>query len=57
MMNVPVNCISAQESRQNAKVTLPLKLKGARMYYMLDMRGEFLNTQLFDHTVGLKRKF
>lgn len=57
MMDVPLRCISAQESRQTAKVTLPVKLQGARMYYMLDMRGEFTNTQLFDATVGLKRKF
>lgn len=56
MMNVPLKCISAQDARQTAKVLLPLKLKGHRLYYILDMRGNFLNTQLFDHTAGLRRR-
>lgn len=56
MMNVPLNCVSAQDSRQAAKVLLPIKVKGSRLYYILDMRGQFMNNQLYDNTVGLKRR-
>lgn len=57
MMDVPLKCVSAQESRQSAKVQLPIKIKNKSFFYILDMRGEFLNQKLFDYTVGLKRKF
>lgn len=56
IMNVPLKCLSAQDSRQTAKVLLPLKVKGKRFYYILDMRGTFLNNELYDRTVGLKRR-
>lgn len=56
ILNVPVNCISAQEARAAAKSQLPLKVKNKNFFYILDMRGEFLNTKLFDYTAGLKRK-
>ncbi|XP_037910979.1 transmembrane protein 223 [Hermetia illucens] len=56
IMEVPVNCISAQESRDAARVQLPLKVKNRAFYFILDMRGEFLNTRLYDHTAGLRRK-
>ena len=48
--------ISAAESRENARVQLPLKVKGKFFYYMLDIKGEFPNKLLFDATAGLKRK-
>lgn len=57
IMNVPIRCISAQESRQTAKVYLPLKVKGSRLFYILDMKGEFKNTRLYDTQIGLRRKF
>lgn len=56
IMEVPVNCISAQESRDAARVQLPLKVKNRAFYFILDMRGEFMNTRLYDHTAGLRRK-
>ncbi|KAL5286613.1 TMEM223 family protein [Megaselia abdita] len=56
ILNVPMNCISAQEARQAARSQLPLKVKNKNFFYILDMRGEFLNTKLFDYTAGLKRK-
>lgn len=55
MMTVDLKYISAHESRQNANVTLPIKVKNKALYYMLDMRGEFLNGRLYDQTAGLKR--
>lgn len=57
ILNVPLTCISAQESRQTAKVYLPLKVKNMTFFYILDMKGEFKNTHLFDSVIGLKRKF
>lgn len=57
IMNVPVNCISAVETRHVAKATLPLKVKNKALFYVLDMRGEFKNPALFDQTAGLSRKW
>ncbi|KAH8369936.1 hypothetical protein KR093_001513 [Drosophila rubida] len=56
IMTVPLKCISAEESRELARVQLPIKVKNKSMYYVLDMRGEFRNPQLFDYTAGLKRR-
>ncbi|XP_030558290.1 transmembrane protein 223 [Drosophila novamexicana] len=56
IMTVPLKCISAQESREMARVQLPIKVKDKTLYYVLDMRGEFRNPQLFDYTAGLKRR-
>ncbi|XP_055379924.1 transmembrane protein 223 [Condylostylus longicornis] len=56
IMTVPLNCVSAETSRESAKVQLPLKIKNRKLFYILDMRGEFTNPRLFDYTVGLKRK-
>ncbi|XP_001361739.2 transmembrane protein 223 [Drosophila pseudoobscura] len=56
IMTVPLKCISAQESREMARVQLPIKVKDRTLYYVLDMRGEFRNPQLFDYTAGLKRR-
>uniref|UniRef100_A0A1B6CAU7 Transmembrane protein 223 n=1 Tax=Clastoptera arizonana TaxID=38151 RepID=A0A1B6CAU7_9HEMI len=55
IMNVPLDKISALESRMNCRVTMPIKVQHKLFYYMLDMRGEFLNPKLFDFTAGLKR--
>ncbi|KAL7736282.1 hypothetical protein ACLKA6_002952 [Drosophila palustris] len=56
IMTVPLNCISAEESREMARVQLPIKVRDKALYYVLDMRGEFRNPQLFDYTAGLKRR-
>ncbi|KAH8400871.1 hypothetical protein KR009_001526 [Drosophila setifemur] len=56
IMTVPLKCVSAEESRNLARVQLPIKVKGKTLYYVLDMRGEFRNPQLFDYTAGLKRR-
>lgn len=57
IIDVPIKCISAQESRATAKTYLPLKIKNKSFYYILDMKGEFRNTKLFDQSIGLSRKF
>ncbi|XP_014086149.1 transmembrane protein 223 [Bactrocera oleae] len=56
IMTVPLKCVSAQESRETARNQLPIKVKNRTLYYVLDMRGEFRNPQLFDYTAGLKRR-
>ncbi|XP_068146482.1 transmembrane protein 223 [Drosophila tropicalis] len=56
IMTVPLKCISAEESRELARVQLPIKVREKTLYYILDMRGEFRNPQLFDYTAGLKRR-
>lgn len=55
MMNVPLSNVSCTEVRNVAKTTLPLKIKGYFMHFILDMKGEFKNETLFDNTAGLKR--
>lgn len=57
MMDVPLKYVSALQSRNQAKIQLPLRVKNRLLYYLLDMRGEFRNLKLYDYTVGLKRKF
>lgn len=56
ILNVPIKYVSAQEARAAATTQLPLKVQNKNFYYILDMRGDFLNTKLFDYTAGLKRK-
>lgn len=56
IMTVPLKYISAEESRAMARVQLPIKVKNKSLFYVLDMRGEFRNPQLFDYTAGLKRR-
>lgn len=57
MMKVPIEHVCCKESRANARVQLPLKVKNTWMHYMLDMRGDFKNGLLFDSTAGLARKW
>ncbi|XP_036343841.1 transmembrane protein 223-like [Rhagoletis pomonella] len=56
ILTVPLKFVSAQESREMARSQLPIKVKNRALYYVLDMRGEFRNPQLFDYTAGLKRR-
>ncbi|XP_025832529.1 transmembrane protein 223 isoform X2 [Agrilus planipennis] len=55
MFTLDLNNINCKGSRQTTSSTLPLKVKGHYLHYMVDSRGEFRNPSLFDHTVGLKR--
>ncbi|XP_053685708.1 transmembrane protein 223 isoform X2 [Sabethes cyaneus] len=55
IMDVPLNCVSAQESREAARVTIPIKIKNRSLFYILDKKGEFTNTRLYDYTVGMRR--
>ncbi|XP_056631789.1 transmembrane protein 223 [Diorhabda sublineata] len=55
MFTLNLNNVSAVDSRLTAQTHLALKIKGHFMYYIVDMKGEFVNPILFDHTVGLRR--
>ncbi|KRT79261.1 hypothetical protein AMK59_7791, partial [Oryctes borbonicus] len=56
MVTVPLTDISCKQTRTTALTQLPIKVKCHYLHYILDMKGEFKNTTLFDHTAGLKRK-
>ncbi|KAG7164009.1 transmembrane protein 223-like [Homarus americanus] len=56
-MTVPLEKVSAKQSRFSAKVTLPLKVQGSYFHYILDMSGEFTNAKLFDYSAGLQRNW
>lgn len=55
IMKVPVESVSCKETRAASKSQLPIKVKNYYLHYILDMRGEFRNPTLFDHTAGLRR--
>lgn len=57
IIKIPIDHVCCKESRLNARVQLPLKVKNYWMHFMLDMRGEFRNPLLFDSTAGLMRKW
>lgn len=57
ILTTSLNNISCKEGRTTASSQLPLKVKGQRLHYLMDMRGEFKNPILFDHTAGLKRQW
>lgn len=57
IMDVPLKCISAQESREAARVTIPIKIKNRSFFYVVDKRGEFTNPRLYDYTVGMRRNW
>lgn len=44
-------------ARETARTMLPIKIHKIPLFYILDMKGEFRNPQLFDATVGLYRNF
>ncbi|XP_075227420.1 transmembrane protein 223 [Lycorma delicatula] len=56
VLHVPVNQISAADHRASAKITIPLKVQGKSLFFILDKEGKFGNLMLFDATVGLRRK-
>ncbi|XP_065089940.1 transmembrane protein 223 [Ochlerotatus camptorhynchus] len=57
IMEVPLNCISAHESREAARVTIPIKIKNRSFFYVVDKKGEFTNARLYDYTVGMRRNW
>ncbi|XP_012269057.2 transmembrane protein 223 [Athalia rosae] len=56
MRTVTLDKVTSKQSREKATVHIPIKVKGDWMHYLLDIKGEFKNPQLFDFTAGLKRQ-
>ena len=49
--------VSAQQSRTASRVHLPLKVQGKAFHYLLDMKGDFTNSKLFDYSAGISRNW
>ncbi|XP_054759706.2 transmembrane protein 223-like [Lytechinus pictus] len=52
-----INNISCEHSRDGIRTQLPIKVKGHRLFYILDKEGKFYNARLFDYSVGMHRMF
>ncbi|XP_062892268.1 transmembrane protein 223 [Mobula hypostoma] len=52
---VPLRDLSCMAHRHQVASVIPLKVRGHRLYYLLDGRGQFHHPGLFDVTVGAYR--
>ncbi|KAG9475509.1 hypothetical protein GDO78_003746 [Eleutherodactylus coqui] len=52
---LPLRNISCMAHRLQVPATIPLKVKGRPLYYLLDRQGQVSNAMLFDRTVGAYR--
>ncbi|XP_043274271.1 transmembrane protein 223 [Venturia canescens] len=51
----PLSDITPKMSRKEMINYMPIKVKGRRLFYIIDSGGEFVNPKLYDFTIGLKR--
>uniref|UniRef100_A0A3B3U876 Transmembrane protein 223 n=1 Tax=Poecilia latipinna TaxID=48699 RepID=A0A3B3U876_9TELE len=56
-INVPLNQVACHAHRQESPSFIPLRIKGHRLYFLLDKDGTVNNARLFDITVGAYRPF
>jgi hypothetical protein len=54
-LTVPVDNVSCLQSRADTAAQIPMKVKDKWFFFLLDKRGTFYNTELFDFAVGLTR--
>lgn len=54
-MTVPLSQVACHAHRQESPSFIPLRIKGYRLYFLLDKEGTVNNTRLFDVTVGAYR--
>ncbi|CAK9811112.1 Transmembrane protein 223 [Anthophora plagiata] len=52
---LPINEVQTTIARNQMKNYLPLKIRGKKLYYVIDGEGKFLNGKLFDYTVGTRK--
>lgn len=57
ILDVPLRCVTALQSRGAVASYLPLKIKGRTIYYILDKKGEYTNPEIFDHVINVRRRF
>ncbi|XP_060520156.1 transmembrane protein 223 [Cylas formicarius] len=55
ILTLGIDNVSAKETREAAKAVVPIKVRGHAFHYMVDMKGEFKQPELFDSTAGLNR--
>ncbi|CAL1529448.1 unnamed protein product [Lymnaea stagnalis] len=51
----PIEHINCLQSRTGAGQHIPLQVKGSSFYFLLDKKGSFHNTDLFDFLIAVKR--
>uniref|UniRef100_A0A1A8N0L6 Transmembrane protein 223 n=1 Tax=Nothobranchius pienaari TaxID=704102 RepID=A0A1A8N0L6_9TELE len=56
-ITVPLSQIACHAHRQESPSFIPLRIKGHRLYFLLDKDGTVNNVRLFDVTVGAYRPF
>ncbi|KAI3355737.1 hypothetical protein L3Q82_004324 [Scortum barcoo] len=54
-ITVPLSQVACHAHRQESPSFVPLKVKGHKLYYLLDKEGTLNNARLFDITVGAYR--
>uniref|UniRef100_A0A3Q2ZSX2 Transmembrane protein 223 n=1 Tax=Kryptolebias marmoratus TaxID=37003 RepID=A0A3Q2ZSX2_KRYMA len=54
-MTVPLSQVACHAHRQESPSFIPLRIKGYRLYFLLDKEGTVNNARLFDITVGAYR--
>lgn len=54
-ITVPLSQVTCYAHRQESPVFIPLRVKGYRLYFLLDKEGTINNARLFDITVGAYR--
>ncbi|XP_030854821.1 transmembrane protein 223 [Strongylocentrotus purpuratus] len=52
-----INNTSCEHARDGIRTQLPIKVKGHRLFYILDKEGKFYNARLFDYSIGMHRMF
>lgn len=50
-----LNRVSCLQSRVESPTNIPMKIQGKWFFFLLDKRGDFYDTHLFDYSVGLYR--
>jgi uncharacterized SAM-binding protein YcdF (DUF218 family) len=54
-LEVPLSHISCVIPRNSQSRFVTIKVKGRKLYYLIDKDGTFLNPYIFDRTIGLSR--
>ena len=54
-MTVPLDHVTCKATRNENKPYVPIKLKDLKHHFIIDKQGQFVNPELFDGTVGVKR--
>lgn len=56
-ITVPLSQVACHAHRHESPSFIPLRVKGHRLYFLLDKEGTVTNARLFDTTVGAYRPF